>query len=27
LAEGEFEVIHKMVAADVRRLWVMTKSE
>jgi hypothetical protein len=27
LAEGEFEVGHKLVGADVRRLWTMTKSE
>jgi hypothetical protein len=27
LAEGDPNVIHKIVAADVRRLWTMTKSE
>src|SRR6266542_4175123 len=27
LAKGEFQVVHNIVAADVRRLWTMTKSE
>ena len=27
LAEGEPQVVHKLVGADVRRLWIMTKSE
>jgi len=27
LAESEFEIIHNFVAADVRRLWTMPKSE
>src|SRR5437763_4444370 len=27
LAEGEFEIIHKIVAADLTRHWIMTKSE
>jgi hypothetical protein len=27
VAKGEANVIHKIVATDVRRLWTMTKSE